>query len=94
MTVIELIGILNSLPAEATVVYTNSRFIVDGVIYDDYDNTVTFTGTTEFDDDPDPCEYCEAGICHGCCNDIPDDVDETNYDPYCGCDMYEVDEMW
>ena len=26
--------------------------------------------------------------------DIPDDVDETNYDPYCGCDMYEVDEMW
>ena len=25
---------------------------------------------------------------------IPDDVDETNYDPYCGCDMYEVDEMW
>lgn len=26
--------------------------------------------------------------------DIPDDVDETNYDPYCGCDMYEVDEAW
>ena len=26
--------------------------------------------------------------------DIPDDVDESNYDPYCGCDMYEVDEMW
>ena len=26
--------------------------------------------------------------------DIPDDVDETNYDPYCGCDIYEVDEMW
>ena len=25
---------------------------------------------------------------------IPDDIDETNYDPYCGCDMYEVDEMW
>lgn len=25
---------------------------------------------------------------------IPDDVDETNYDPYCGCDMYEVDEVW
>lgn len=25
---------------------------------------------------------------------IPDDVDETNYDPYYGCDMYEVDEMW
>ena len=26
--------------------------------------------------------------------EIPDDVDESNYDPYCGCDMYEVDEVW
>ena len=26
--------------------------------------------------------------------EIPDDVDESNYDPYCGCDMYEIDEMW
>lgn len=30
--------------------------------------------------------------------DLPDDVDETNYDPYCGCDMYEIcgsiDEEW
>ena len=25
---------------------------------------------------------------------IPDDVDETNYDPYCGCDIFEVDEEW
>ena len=29
---------------------------------------------------------------------IPDDVDETNYDPYCGCDMFEIcgsiDEEW
>lgn len=25
--------------------------------------------------------------------DIPDNVDETNYDPYSGCDMYEVDDM-
>lgn len=25
---------------------------------------------------------------------IPDDVDETNYDPYCGCDMFEIDEVW
>ena len=43
-----------------------------------------------FDDD-DPCEYCEAGVCHGCCNDIPDDVDETNYNPYMGCDDYDYD---
>ena len=30
--------------------------------------------------------------------DIPDDVDESNYDPYCGCDMFEIcgtiDEEW
>ena len=29
--------------------------------------------------------------------DIPDDVDETNYDPYMGCDFYETcdcDEGW
>ena len=25
---------------------------------------------------------------------IPDDVDESNYDPYCGCDMFEIDEVW
>ena len=29
---------------------------------------------------------------------IPDNVDETNYDPYCGCDMFEIcgsiDEEW
>ena len=25
---------------------------------------------------------------------IPDDVDETNYDPYMGCDFYEVDECY
>lgn len=30
-------------------------------------------------------------------NDIPDDVDESNYNPYTGCDEYEVepfDEEW
>lgn len=31
-------------------------------------------------------------------DDIPDDVDETNYDPWCGCDMFEIcgsiDEEW
>ena len=43
---------------------------------------------------PDPCDWCEAGECHHCYDDIPDDVDESNYDPYAGCDMYEVDEVW
>ena len=73
MTVKELIAILNTLPSDATVVYAADRFVADEVIYDDYDNTVTFAGTDEF------------GV------DIPDDVDESNYDPYAGCDVYEVD---
>ena len=72
MTVKELIAILNTLPSDATVVYAADRFIADEVVYDDYDNTVTFAGTDEF-------------------NDIPDDVDESNYDPYMGCDYYECD---
>ena len=72
MTVKELVAILNTLPSDATVVYAVDRFIADEVIYDDYDNTVTFAGTDEFED-------------------IPDDVDETNYDPYAGCEVYETD---
>lgn len=75
MTVKELIAILNTLPSNATVIYAAGRFIAHKVIYDEYDNTVTFAGADEF-------------------GDIPDDVDETNYDPYCGCDMYEIDEEW
>ena len=83
MTVKELIAILNSLPSDATVVYAADRFIADEVIYDDYDNTVTFGGLDEFDSHaPD---Y------------FPDDVDESNYNPYMGCDDYECtpfDEDW
>ena len=98
MTVKELVAILNTLPSDATVVYAANRFIADEVIYDDYDNTVTFAGTTEFDDDPNPCDGCEAGECHHCYDDIPDDVDESNYDPYCGCDVFEyysdIDKDW
>ena len=26
--------------------------------------------------------------------EIDDDVDESNYDPYSGCDVYEVDEQY
>lgn len=79
MTVKELITILNTLPSDATVVYAADRFVADEVIYDDYDNTVTFAGMDEFG------------------NDIPDDVDESNYNPYMGCDDYECtpfDEGW
>ena len=99
MTVKELIAALSAFPSDAIVTYTDSRFIVDDVDYDRYDNTITFIGDREFGiDDNDPCEYCEAGECHHCYDDIPDDVDETNYDPYCGCDMFEIcgsiDEEW
>lgn len=79
MTVKELIAILNTLPSDATVVYAADRFVADEVIYDDYDNTVTFAGTKEFDEDSDSYD------------DISDDVDESNYDPYMGCNYYECD---
>lgn len=72
MTVKELIAILNTLPSNATVVYAADRFVADEVIYDDYDNTVTFAGTDEF-------------------TDIPNDVDESNYNPYMGCDDYDYE---
>ena len=72
MTVKELVAILNTLPSDATVVYAADRFVADEVIYDDYDNTVTFAGTDEF-------------------GDIPDDIDETNYNPYMGCDDYDYE---
>lgn len=82
MTVKELITILNRIPSDVIVVHGYDRFIVDEVLYDPDEHYVTFAGTNEFDE-PD---------------DIPDDVDETNYDPYCGCDMYEIcgsiDEGW
>jgi hypothetical protein len=75
MTVKELIAILNTLPSDATIVYAADRFVADEVIYDDYDNTVTFAGTDEF-------------------GDIPDDVDESFYNPYLGCDEYETTDFF
>ena len=92
MTVKELIVILNTLPADAVVTYAASRFIADEVIYDDYDNTVSFAGSEEFGI-PSTCD----GNCMECnepCQmnrDIPDDVDETNYNPYMGCDDYDYE---
>jgi len=84
MTVKELITALSALPSDATVTYTNSRFIVDGIDYDNYDNTITFIGDREFG-----VEYEDDLV------DVDDDVDETNYDPYCGCDMFDIiDEVW
>jgi len=84
MTVKELITALSVLPSDATVTYTNSRFIVDGIDYDNYDNTITFIGDREFG-----VEYEDDLV------NVDDDVDETNYDPYCGCDMFDIiDEVW
>lgn len=87
MTVKELVNILNTLPSDAIVTYTGSRFIVDDVDYDRYDNTIVFVGDREFG-----VEYEDDLV------DVDDDVDETNYDPYCGCDMFEIcgsiDEEW
>lgn len=37
------------------------------------------------------CGFDEDGIPEE--DYFPDDVDESNYDPYAGCDMYEVEPM-
>lgn len=85
MTVKELIRELQNVPEDAIVLGDSHLYqyncIVDGVDYDNETNTISFYGGDLFEfENEEP--------------DIPDDVDETNYDPYCGCDMYEVDEMW
>lgn len=82
MTVKELINELNKMPADAIVVTGYDRLIISDVYLDN--NIVSFDGEKTIEDFLDNDEY----------SDIPDDIDETNYDPYCGCDMYEVDEMW
>ena len=95
MTVKELIAVLNTLPDNVIVTYTNDHYTIDKIIYDNFNNTITFTGSEEFDT-PSTCDG-DCMECHEPCQmnqDIPDDVDESNYDPYCGCDIYEIDEMW
>lgn len=85
MTIKELIREFQNVPEDAIVVYhpetADKPYIVNGVNYNDATNTISFYGGDifEFQDEE---------------SDIPDDVDETNYDPYCGCDMYEIDEVW
>lgn len=43
------------------------------------------------EDDPYDVEWDDHYWDDGC--PIDDDVDESNYDPYVGCDMYEVEPM-
>lgn len=86
MTIKELVAILNTLPSDATVVYAADRFVADEVIYDDYDNTVTFAGTREFDEVEEEPDYTWKYI--------SDDVDESFYNPYLGCDEYETTDFF
>ena len=81
MTVKELIKELQNVPEDAIVAYHPETADKPYIV-----NTVNYndaTNTITFYGD----DIFEEP-------DIPDDVDETNYDPYCGCDMYEVDEVW
>ncbi len=82
MTVKELIKELQNIPENAIVLADHNLHglyeVVEGIEYDDHQNVAYFWGNEIYD----PEDY------------VPDDVDEINYDPYSGCDIYEVDEMW
>ena len=58
---------------------------VEGVVRITFTNFCEGQGIDEVEDDEDECP------------DFPDDVDESNYDPYMGCDFFEscdFDEGW
>ena len=82
MTVKELIRELQNVPEDATVLADHHLHglyeVVEGIEYNDYQNIIYFWGNEIYD----PEDYED---------NIPDDVDETNYNPYMGCDDYEVD---
>ena len=82
MTVKELIRELQNVPENAIVLADHHLHglyeVVEGIEYNDPQNVIYFWGNEIYD----PKDYEE---------DIPDDVDETNYDPYAGCEVYETD---
>jgi len=84
MTVKELIKELQKMPEDAV------------VLGDMYLNQYCIIDTVEYDDATNTISFYGEDIFEG--PDIPDDVDETSYDPYCGCDMFEIcgsiDEEW
>jgi len=84
MTVKELIEELQKMPEDAV------------VLGDMYLNQYCIIDTVEYDDATNTITFYGDDIFEE--SDIPDDVDETNYDPYCGCDMFEIcgsiDEEW
>lgn len=80
MTVKELIRELQNVPEDAIVTYhpeiADKPYIVNGINYNDATNIISFYGGDIFEfQDEEP--------------DIPDNVDETNYNPYMGCDDYD-----
>lgn len=78
MTVKELIKKLQNMPEDAIVLGYSNLYHYNCVVDGiDYDNE---TNTISFYGE-DPFEE----------SDIPDDADETNYDPYMGCNYYEYD---
>lgn len=85
MTVKELIRELQNVPEDAIVLADHHLHglyeVVERVEYNDPQNVIYFWGNEIYDSE----DYEE---------NIPDDIDETNYDPYCGCDMFEIDEVW
>lgn len=87
MTVKELIRELQNVPEDAIVLGDYNLGlckIAKKIEYNDPQNVIYFC----CDEIYDPEDYED---------NIPDDVDETNYDPYCGCDMFEsnsIDEGW
>ena len=84
MTVKELIKELQKMPEDAI------------VLGDTYLNQECIIDTVEYDEETNTVSFYGMEIFKE--PDIPDDVDETNYDPYCGCDMFEIcgsiDEEW
>ena len=80
MTVKELIRELQNVPEDAIVLtphrYQGLHKVVEAVEYNDSQNVIYFWGNEIYD----PEDYEE---------DIPDDVDETNYNPYMGSDDYD-----
>lgn len=86
MTVKELIRELQNVPEDAIVLGDSHLYqyncIVDGVDYNDRTNTISFYGGDIFEFE----------------DEEPDDVNETNYDPYCGCNVFDyysaIDKDW
>ena len=77
MTVKELIKELQKMPEDAI------------VLGDPYLNHYCIIDSIDYDEETNTISFYGEDIFEE--PDIPDDVDESNYDPYMGCDYYECD---